>query len=54
MKITAFVLTVISWFIGLVIDANLGSGDYAGMFSLRILFPILTMGSFILWKIEKK
>lgn len=54
MKITVLALTVLSWFIGLVIDANLGSGDYAGMFSLRILFPLLTMGSFILWKIDKK
>ncbi|MBQ7897855.1 MAG: hypothetical protein IJ323_05455 [Clostridia bacterium] len=52
--ITAICSTIASWFIGLVIDANLGSGDYAGTFSLRILFPILVMGSFILWKIEKK
>ncbi len=52
--ITAIFSTLASWFLGLVIDANLGSGDYAGMFSLRVLFPILVMGSFILWKIEKK
>ena len=51
---TAIFSTIISWFIGLVIDANLGSGDYAGMFSLRVLFPLLTMGSFILWKLDKK
>ena len=48
------ILTIISWFIGLVIDANLGSGDYAGFLDLRVLFPILTMGSFILWNIKKK
>ncbi len=54
MILTPIIVTVISWFIGLLFDANLGSGDYAGMFSLRILFPILTMGSFILWRLNKK
>lgn len=49
----AIISTIIAWFIGLIIDANLDSG-MLGFLGLRMLFPILTMGGFILYNIRKK
>lgn len=53
MKITAVILTLLAWFFGLVLDANIDMGQYTGFFELRILFPILVMGVCILEAIKK-
>lgn len=53
MKLTAIILTLIAWFIGLVLDANIDMGQYTGFFELRILLPVLTMGVFILDTVKK-
>lgn len=45
--IYAAVSTLIAWFIGLVIDANI-TPDTLGITGLRIVFPILAMGLFII------
>lgn len=47
------VFTIVAWFIGLVADANFGSGEYVGIFNFTTLFPLLTMGAFILHGIDK-
>ena len=49
----AVVLTIIAWLIGLILDANV-SQDMLGFLELRTLFPILTMGVFILKAINDK
>lgn len=49
----AVFLTLISWIIGLVADANFGTGDFAGFLNLRSLLPLLVMGTFILSRINK-
>lgn len=46
--------TIVAWFIGLLIDANLNFGEYIGILNLTTLFPLLTMGGFILHAINKK
>lgn len=46
--------TIVAWFIGLLIDVNFGSGEYVGIFNFTTLFPLLTMGGFILHAIDKK
>lgn len=46
--ITAITATLFAWFVGLVLDANIGFGDPAGFLSFRILLPILAMGLCIL------
>ncbi len=48
MKAAAITLTIIAWIIGLFLDANLGTGDFAGFINTRALLPILVMGWFIL------
>ena len=53
MYISAVLLTIVAWFIGLLLDANI-SPDMLGLLELRILFPILTMGVFILKAINDK
>jgi len=53
MYISAVVLTIIAWLIGLILDANV-SQDMLGFLELRTLFPILTMGVFILKAINDK
>lgn len=40
-----------AWFIGLLIDANV-TPDTLGILELRILFPLLVMGLFILKSIR--
>ncbi len=42
------ILTLFSWIAGIYIDGNLGTGDYAGFFACRIIFPMLTIGLCIL------
>ena len=54
MYIIAIISTIIAWFIGLVLDANIDFGEPVGFLSFRILFPILVMGTFILKSINKK
>ena len=53
MKITAVILALLAWFIGLVLDANIDMGQYTGFLELRILLPILVMGVCILDAIKK-
>lgn len=53
MYIGAIISTLVAWFIGLVLDANI-SEDMLGFLELRTLFPILTMGVFVLKAINDK
>lgn len=46
--ITAVIGTLVAWFIGLFIDANIDFGDPQGFLGLRVLFPVLVMGICIL------
>ncbi len=41
-------ITIVAWFIGLVVDANIDFGDPQGFLCLRVLLPILAMGLCIL------
>lgn len=54
MYIAAIVSTIAAWFVGLVLDVNLDVGDPVGILELRILFPILVMGGFLLKAIHEK
>lgn len=49
----AILATVLAWFVGLFLDANIGF-EPVGFLELRILFPIVVMGCFILKKLDKK
>lgn len=53
MYLAAVLSTIAAWFVGLLFDANLDVGDPIGFLSLRILFPILVMGVFLLSAIHK-
>ncbi len=53
MYIGAVLSTVAAWFVGLLLDANV-SPDMLGFLELRILFPVLTMGLFVLKAINDK
>ncbi len=53
MYISAVITTIAAWFVGLFLEANIGF-EPAGFLELRILFPILTMGVFILKAINDK
>lgn len=53
MHISAVVSTIVAWFVGLFLDANIGF-EPLGILELRILFPVLTMGVFILKAINDK
>ena len=53
MYICAVITTMLAWFIGLFLDANIGF-EPMGILELRILFPVLTMGVFILKAINDK
>ena len=46
--IYASISTVLAWFVGMLIDANIDFGNPQGFMCLRILFPILVMGTFII------
>lgn len=54
MYLAAILSTIATWFMGLFLDANLQLGDPLGFTSFRILFPILTMGIFILKAVNRK
>ena len=45
---TAIISTLVAWVIGLVLDANIDSGDPLGFLCFRVLFPVLAMGLCIL------
>jgi len=45
MYLTTIVATLIAWFVGLLIDANLDFGDPQGFLCLRVLLPILAWES---------
>ena len=45
MYLKATLLTILGWFIGLLLDANIDFGDPMGFLSLRILLPILVHGT---------
>lgn len=40
---TAIISTLVAWFIGLVLDANIDFGDPLGFLCFRVLFPVLAM-----------
>ena len=53
MHLKATVLTILGWFVGLLLDANIDFGDPMGFLSLRILFSILAMGLCILHELKR-
>ena len=53
MYLKAIIATLVAWFVGLLIDVNLGSGDWQ-MLYLRVLLPVLAMGLCILGELKKK
>ena len=53
MYLKAIIATLAAWFVGLLIDVNLGSGDWQ-ILCLRGLLPVLVMGLCILSELKKK
>ena len=53
MYLKATIFTILGWFIGLILDANVDFGDPMGFLSLRILLPILAMGLCILHELRR-
>ncbi len=53
MYISAVITTLVSWFVGLLLEAYIGF-EPIGILELRIIFPVLTMGVFILKAINDK
>lgn len=54
MKWRATLCTLLGWFVGLLLDANLDmGGGYEGFLCLRVLFPVLVMGLCILQAVDK-
>ena len=53
MYLKATILTILGWFIGMVLDANIDFGDPMGFLSLRILLPNLAMGLCILHELRR-
>lgn len=53
MYIGAIISTIVAWFIGLLLDANIGI-EPTGFLELRILFPVLTIGVFILKAVNNR
>lgn len=49
----AILSTIAAWFLGLVLDANI-DWNPNGFLCLRVLFPIIVMGTFILYSHNKK
>ncbi len=54
MYVKSTVMTLVAWFVGLLIDANLDFGDPQGFLCLRVLFPILSMGLCVIKTINDK
>lgn len=54
MTILAVIATIAAWILGMVLDAELhfGIGE-AGWLELRIFLPILVMGGFIVYMLNK-
>ncbi len=52
MYIRAIISTIVAWFVGLLIDANVNFNP-KGFLCLRVVLPILIMGYFILYAIKK-
>lgn len=52
MYLIAIFSTLIAWFVGLLLDANIDFGDPEGFLTFRVLFPILAMGICILKSIK--
>ena len=53
MYVKAIVSTLVAWFIGLLIDANIDFGEPQGALCLRVLFPIIVMEISILSAIKE-
>lgn len=53
MYLKAINATLAAWLVGLLIDVNLGAGDWQ-MLYLRVLLPVLAMGLCILSELKKK
>ena len=53
MYLKAIISTLAAWFVGLLIDVNLGSGDWQ-ILCLWGLLPVLAMGLCILSELKKK
>lgn len=51
--VSVVIYTIIAWFIGLVLDANIDFIDLQGLLDLRVVLPILTMGICILKTIKE-
>ena len=54
MYLMAVVSTLVAWFVGLLLDANIDFGDPTGFLSFRVLLPVLAMGLCILKRINDK
>lgn len=50
----AILATIAAWFVGVVLDANIGESMWTGFWQFRTLFPLLTMGGFILTNGQNK
>lgn len=53
MYLKAIIATLVAWFVGLLIDVNLGSGDWQ-ILCLRGLLPVLAMGALYPQRTEKE
>lgn len=53
MYIKAIVFTLVAWFVGLLLDANIDLGEPQGFLCLRVLFPVLVMGLCVLGAIKE-
>ena len=53
MYLKATAARLAAWLVGLLIDVNLGAGDWQ-MLYLRVLLPVLAMGLCILGELKKK
>ena len=51
--IGAILSTIIAWMAGLILDASIDFRPI-GFLELRVLFPLIVMGCFILKRIDKK
>lgn len=47
------VLTILAWFLGLLLDANIPF-EPRGVLSLRLLFPMITLGLCLLRELNDK
>ena len=52
MYLKATAATLAAWLVGLLIDVNLGAGDWQLLY-LRVLLPVLAMGLCILSELKR-